>query len=59
MKKFDWNHPVTRKDYAVLCGWSFGICMAIYAVGVGITYWDEIKTWTKTKVKGLRAKLLW
>ena len=26
MKKFDWNHPVTRKDYAVLYGLSFGIC---------------------------------
>lgn len=58
MKKFNWNYPVTRKDYAVLYGWGFGICMAIYAV-VGIIYYWNIKTWTKEKVKGIRAKLPW
>lgn len=58
MKKFDWNHAVTRKDYAVLCGWSFGIVIAIYAVAVVITYWDRIKTWSAEKVNKIKKKFV-
>lgn len=59
MKKFDWNHPVTRKDYAVLYGWSFGIVMVIYGIAIVVTYWDNIKTWAKRKVEKIKAKLPW
>lgn len=59
MKKFDWNHPVTRKDYAVLCGLLFGIYMVIYAIGIAELYWDDIKTWVKRKVEKIKSKLPW
>ena len=59
MKEFDWNHPVTRKDYAVLCAWSLGIYTAIYTVAIVLTYWDNIKTWAKRKVKKIKSKLAW
>lgn len=59
MKKFDWNHPVTRKDYAVLCGWSFGIAMVIYGIAIAVTYLDNIKTWAKRKVEKIKSKLPW
>lgn len=59
MKKFDWNHPLTRKDYAVLCGWSFGIVMAFYAIIAVINYWDKIKIWTRDKINWIKAKLPW
>lgn len=59
MKKFDWNHPVTRKDYAVLYGWSFGIVMVIYGIAIVVTYWDNIKTWAKRKVEKIKSKLPW
>ena len=59
MKKFDWNHPITRKDYAVLYGWSFGIVMVIYGIGIVVTYWDDIKTWVERKVEKMKSKLPW
>ena len=60
MKKFDWNHPVTRKDYAVLMGLSFGIGMVIYAVSiVRMFYMDDIKDWAKRKIKKIKSKLPW
>lgn len=59
MKKFDWNQPLTRKDYAVLYGWSFGIVMVIYGIAIVATYWDDIKTWTKRKVEKIKSKLPW
>ena len=59
MKKFDWNHPVTRKDYAVLCGCSFGIVMVIYGIAIAVTYWDDIKTWAERKDEKIKSKLPW
>lgn len=61
MKKFDWNHPVTRKDYAVLCGGIFGIVLFIYGVAITMYYWDwdGIKTWAKRKVEKIKSKLPW
>lgn len=59
MKKIDWNAPVSRKDYAVLCGWSLGIVTVFWIVGMGITYWEEIKKWTVSKAKKIRSKLPW
>lgn len=59
MKKFDWNHPVTRKDYAVWCGWAFGIVMVIYGIAIAVVYWDNIKTWAKRKVEKIKSKLPW
>ena len=65
MKKFDWNRSVTRKDYAVLCVWSFGIGMLVYGLVVAMnywdkmSYWDKIKTWAKRKVEKIKTKLPW
>lgn len=59
MKKFDWNHPVTRKDYAVLYGLSFGIAIVIYGIAIAVVYWDNIKTWAKRKVEKIKSKLPW
>lgn len=58
MKKFDWNHPVTRKDYAVLCGWSFGIVMVIYGIAIAVTYLDDIKDWAGIKVEKIKTTLV-
>lgn len=55
MKKFDWNHPVTRKDYAVL----YGIFMAIYAIAIAVFYRYSIKAWVKRKIKKIKSKLPW
>ena len=61
MKKFDLNQPVTltRKDYAILYGWSFGIVMVIYSIAIAVVYWDNIKTWAKMKVEKIKSKLPW
>ena len=59
MKKFDWNHPMTRKDYAVLCGCSFGIVMLMCGIEIAVTYWDDIKTWARRKVEKIKSKLPW
>ena len=59
MKKFDWNHPVTRKDYAVLRGLSFGIVVVIYGIAIVMVYWDNIKTWAKRKVEKIKSKMPW
>ena len=59
MKKFDWNHPVTRKDYAVLCGSIFGIAMVVYGIEIAVVYWDDIKTWAKRKIEKMKSKLPW
>lgn len=52
MKKFDWNSPMTRKDYAVLCGGSLAFAIAIYAVVGVVTFWDEITDWIDRKRNG-------
>ena len=59
MKKFDLDHPMTRKDYAVLCGWSFGIVMLMYGIEIAVIYWDDIKTWVNGKIKKIKSKLPW
>ena len=59
MKKFDWNHPVTRKDFAVLRGWSFGIVMVMYGIAIAVIYWDNIKNWAGRKVEKIKTKLPW
>lgn len=59
MKKIDWNHAVTRKDYAVSCGIGFFGALVIWGIGMTIIYWSEIKDWTAEKVKKVRSKLPW
>ena len=59
MKKFDWNHPVTRKDCAVLCGWVFGISMVMYIVMIVVAYWEDIKTLVKEKIEKIKSKPPW
>lgn len=59
MKKIDWNHAITRKDYLVLCGWSFGLAVLIYAALAIWVYWSHIKAWTSKMKDKIRAKLPW
>lgn len=59
MKKFDWNLPMTRKDYAVLCGLIYVISMLIYGIIIARYYWDDIKTWTKRTIEKIKSKLPW
>lgn len=56
MKKFNWNNPVTRKDYAILCGASLLIVCLWYAIWFTIVWWDAIKSWVGKKVKAFRGK---
>lgn len=57
MRKINWNSPMTRKDFAILCGLSYGWCIAIYAIFAVAIRWNKIKTWTWDKVKWFRNKL--
>lgn len=59
MKKIDWNHAITRKDYLVLCGWSFGLVVLIYAALAVWAYWSRIKSWAGKMKDKIRAKLPW
>ena len=59
MKKFDWNHPATRKDYVILCGYLFGTPMIVYGVIIALFYRYNIKTWVKRKVEKIKSKLPW
>ena len=59
MKKIDWNHAITRKDYAIHCGLSFGFAVLVYAALVVWACWGRIESWAgKTKDK-IRAKFPW
>ena len=59
MKKFDRNHPVTRKDYVILWGYLFGTPMIVYGVIIALFYRYNIKTWIKRKVEKIKSKLPW
>lgn len=38
MKNFNWNNPMTRKDYAVLCG----VSLLISAIIIIASWWNII-----------------
>ena len=59
MKKFDWNHPATRKDYVILLGYLFGTPMLVYGVIMAVFYRSNIKTWAKRKVEKIKSKMPW
>lgn len=59
MKKFDWNHAITRKDYAMLCVWSGVFAALIYAANIVWAYWSRIKSWAGKMKDKIRAKLPW
>lgn len=59
MKKFDWNHPITRKDFVMLKAWTFGIGITMYVLCILIVFWDNIKSWAGKKVEKIKTKLPW
>lgn len=59
MKKIDWNHAITRKDYALCCAWSVGFVVLVYAALAVWTYCSRIKSWFGKMKDKIRAKLPW
>lgn len=57
MKKIDWDHAMTRRDYAYLCGWIYGIAIAFYAISIVIIHWGgDIKDWIGDRVDWIKKK---
>lgn len=44
-KKFDWNHALTRKDFAFYFVYALGWSVLIYAALAVWAYWSNIKSW--------------
>ena len=59
MKKFDWDHAITRKDYALWHVWPVVFVVLVYAALAVWAYWSNIKTWAEEKVKKIKSKLPW
>lgn len=52
MKKFDWNEPITKKEWGIL----YLIVITIYGLTLAWWYWTEIKNWCGKVSKKLRNK---
>ena len=59
MKKIDWDHAITRKDYALWCAWSVVFVVLVYAALAVWAYWNNIKTWACKMKDKIRAKRPW